>query len=454
MMLKNAITLIISLLSITTLRLTVYAQVIPSLQLYGSPDGLRGNGKAADANQPNNNGTPNISIPLLKTHPVSISYDAAGIKPDQLSGVVGLGWSLQVGGKVTRVIHGLRDERANMHPQGITTAQHTAWRTIGTSVSGFAGNIGPISQMFDDLNLNNTYNQGVPSHNELDTAPDEFRYNILGRTGTFLFKPDGTVLADRQIKVQVNMGELQRSSGLRMSHSIDDYDRGGTITGITIVFEDGVECQFKEPETENHHLVPSPDPRLALSDSIILLNNTWKITKITYPQQRIPTLFEYVHSVQGTKRYSSDDVAATQKNFRLLTAQAGFLTTNAALVKTITGPDYKILFAYNETVGRLDSIVSCTPMGKHLNRCTFFYRNVGTSRYLLDKVEADRSSSLPATTTGSYRFVYNSTAMPDFAYFPFQDFTALRLSDCRGEPGCSFDPITSVPAPRTNTAGD
>ena len=60
------------------------------------------------------NGLPNISVPLMTVKdrelslPVSLSYHASGINPDRHPGWVGLGWSLQAGGVITREIVGGR----------------------------------------------------------------------------------------------------------------------------------------------------------------------------------------------------------------------------------------------------------------------------------------------------------------------------------------------------------
>lgn len=61
-------------------------------------------------------GVPNISIPLLTISgkklevPVSISYHASGIKVNDIASEVGLGWTLNCGGMVSRTVNGLRDE--------------------------------------------------------------------------------------------------------------------------------------------------------------------------------------------------------------------------------------------------------------------------------------------------------------------------------------------------------
>ena len=60
-------------------------------------------------------GTPSISIPLYTiagvemSLPISLTYDASGIKVKQIASNVGLGWNLNVGGRVSRQTRGLPD---------------------------------------------------------------------------------------------------------------------------------------------------------------------------------------------------------------------------------------------------------------------------------------------------------------------------------------------------------
>lgn len=61
-------------------------------------------------------GTPNVQIPLFVFDgreldlPISLTYDASGIKVEQLATNVGLGWNLNVGGRVSRIANGLPDD--------------------------------------------------------------------------------------------------------------------------------------------------------------------------------------------------------------------------------------------------------------------------------------------------------------------------------------------------------
>src|SRR5687767_5747539 len=61
-------------------------------------------------------GLPEISFELLRLKgrevevPVSINYDASGVKTDEFSGDVGLKWTISAGGYVAREMNSLPDE--------------------------------------------------------------------------------------------------------------------------------------------------------------------------------------------------------------------------------------------------------------------------------------------------------------------------------------------------------
>lgn len=61
-------------------------------------------------------GTPNVSIPLFEAGagnlkiPVSLSHHGGGIKVEEMASWVGLGWSLNAGGCITRTVRGIPDD--------------------------------------------------------------------------------------------------------------------------------------------------------------------------------------------------------------------------------------------------------------------------------------------------------------------------------------------------------
>ena len=64
----------------------------------------------------NYTGLPSISIPLYSVQsgeiglPISINYHAGGIKVEEMASWVGLGWSLNAGGVITRSVRGIADD--------------------------------------------------------------------------------------------------------------------------------------------------------------------------------------------------------------------------------------------------------------------------------------------------------------------------------------------------------
>lgn len=70
-------------------------------------------------------GTPQISIPIYNLSydgmslPISLEYDASGVKVEDVASSVGLKWSLNVGGTVSRIIKGAPDEGAVGSAQSI-----------------------------------------------------------------------------------------------------------------------------------------------------------------------------------------------------------------------------------------------------------------------------------------------------------------------------------------------
>lgn len=117
-------------------------------------------------------GLANISVPLyeIKTShlsvPITLSYYASGIKVDQLASWVGLGWSLNAGGLITRTIRGLDD--FSDHGYYYSTVPQAGEVTSANSWDFFAKVI----------------------YKTQDSDPDFFFYNFLSNSGKFVFGED------------------------------------------------------------------------------------------------------------------------------------------------------------------------------------------------------------------------------------------------------------------------
>jgi|GEM_PF-3819790 len=124
-------------------------------------------------------GTVPIEIPLYEIDvdglkiPISLSYQTSGIQVTQLSGSVGLGWSLNVGGGVYRSINGLPDE------------------SVGTNGATFLGQAFPASAyLANNIKANTQQMQSTLESfatNGIDINQDNYSYNFLNNAGGIFF---------------------------------------------------------------------------------------------------------------------------------------------------------------------------------------------------------------------------------------------------------------------------
>src|SRR5260221_3592594 len=111
-------------------------------------------------------GKPAIEVPIytIKTPrlqvPVSLNYEATGVKVDQLASWVGTGWVLNAGGMITRVVVGLPDE--------------------------FAG--GYLSQNVSlTTPTDPNYYANVCYYHSVETEPDKYFFTFNGKSGQFSY---------------------------------------------------------------------------------------------------------------------------------------------------------------------------------------------------------------------------------------------------------------------------
>jgi len=125
-------------------------------------------------------GTVPIEIPLFTVGrpecpiPVTLNYNSSGFKVEEYASSVGLGWSLNAGGSITRVLHGLADD---------------------VSSSGYITT--PSAKPSQILNYS-TYSELEPPLNAvrigaLDLQPDDFYFTCNGISGKFHFDENGRI---------------------------------------------------------------------------------------------------------------------------------------------------------------------------------------------------------------------------------------------------------------------
>ncbi len=147
-------------------------------------------------------GLPNIEVPLYQFNenglviPISLNYHSSGFRPDMHPGWVGMGWTLNSGGMVTRIVKDEADEYKRT--------------TIGIHFpelinAGFYFNY----EILNSPNWNQiSYMQSITRSNNclMDTEPDEFSFSFPGCNGKFYLDHTRTwrVKCDKPVKVTFN----------------------------------------------------------------------------------------------------------------------------------------------------------------------------------------------------------------------------------------------------------
>src|SRR6185437_8353795 len=133
-------------------------------------------------------GVPDITIPIydLKVKdidiPISISYHSGGIKVAEEASRVGLGWSLNAGGMITRNVLGLDDFwPESRSPNSFDLFGFPELSLINTFYLPFGSYTYDISQ-----NVDKTVDESFPLL-DIDLEPDDFNLSLPGRQEKFVF---------------------------------------------------------------------------------------------------------------------------------------------------------------------------------------------------------------------------------------------------------------------------
>jgi hypothetical protein len=136
-------------------------------------------------------GSANATIPIAElklkgfSFPVSLNYSTTGMKLEEISSRVGIGWNLNCGGVITRIVRGKPDEKC------INTPNPTFDEMINYT---------------DPNNVNkimNYLNQVSDPQSNIDGEPDEFRFNLLGVSGKFRILKNGTILQNQHNNIKI-----------------------------------------------------------------------------------------------------------------------------------------------------------------------------------------------------------------------------------------------------------
>ncbi|MBQ4201785.1 MAG: hypothetical protein II648_05770, partial [Bacteroidales bacterium] len=253
-------------------------------------------------------GTIGLTVPVYTyqdkdfTLPVSLSYASSGFMPGASIGPAGLGWVLNAAGVITREVRGLPDDESNdyswkwfedpAHAQQIIYVplldhvQRYEEQMYGArsnlTVFGFAkaydtqaANLsdiidyvytGTVGEEYMQVRLDTlTYEA---HYQAIETQPDVFHFNFLGRSGSFILCPDGTV---RVFDTNFPSGDLSV-----------EFDWDWTSPGESAFIlrtNDGFRYDFDLQEEAS-------SMNQGYSGSQVTSTSAWKLTKVTAPSGR------------------------------------------------------------------------------------------------------------------------------------------------------------------------
>lgn len=157
-------------------------------------------------------GVPNISIPLYEVKgnkislPITLSYNASGLRPEVHPGWVGNGWNLSVGGVITRKANGQIDEYNRPSTMGQVGYYYTASSYLSNNPNWASTATANTPVIYPPLN----YPMNTQPGFNADLQPDEFNFNFLGYSGKFFLDQNGQwqVQCDKNIKVTFKSSDL------------------------------------------------------------------------------------------------------------------------------------------------------------------------------------------------------------------------------------------------------
>lgn len=254
-------------------------------------------------------GNPNISIPLYNftvrdvEMPISLDYDASGVKVNSLPTWAGQNWTLNVGGVITRNVKGRYDE-------WIFPAQ--------MQISNFHNYFQNHDKLLELLSYGGNYQQlkQALDSREYDFAPDEYTFHFMGKSGKFYLDSSGSwrVQSDENLEVIFDYNlESNFISPLFSKYPKDytnDRNQRKTIAGFIIRDTNGNSYQFGykrnaiEYTTDFWNMSKTED-----NESWHAMS--WYLTKVTDKYGNVLYTFDYdrgAYIVQAFNSYYLDEV--------------------------------------------------------------------------------------------------------------------------------------------------
>jgi hypothetical protein len=402
-------------------------------------------------------GVPQISIPLYNIQegnlslPLSISYHSSGFKVEDIASNVGLGWSLNAGGVITRAVKGVPDDFhgdlwgryfSGIMYNGVPVYWPTAsWGFLTTGLTGNSPSVFGTEETITD--------------NIIDSEPDIFYFNFAGISGEFILDANGIpkIFSKNNLKISYtrnannDLVSFKIVDGNGNIYTFDRYDETkiknksyteweqiqmyGGFANYDKYFSEAVESDYSLMLPDGGH-------------DISIFNSSWYLTKVQNANLtlEINLVYEYEkqYNVTGFSQQFTYGSNSYQNSFSISNVENTILSNR---IKEITYGDFKIDFAYTHSRQDLGYGGGGYNAPSALTDINIYNKNISNSYVLLKKYNLVYSYLNGATQIAHYskKLMLNS----------------LTEKDANGiaKPSHVFEYNTSVPViPRSSYAKD
>lgn len=243
-----------------------------------------------------NRGLADITIPLSEIDagdlkiPLALSYHASGLKVSERDGWIGLGWSLSPLPAISRSVKGKPDEKGYLSNPRVTSNSAQVYKE---------------PQYMDNL-----------ANNVEDEEPDEFYYQLLGKSGSFYFQKNGgdiSIVTLPYDPIKIEYEYYEDASGKKS----DDIAR------FKITDTDGTVYIFSEIE---------------ITDAGSQIVTGWKVKEIYPPNKDRNDMIEFAYE-STMERYTQIKDVITVEDCTETGTGAGELPHYSSLVQ----PQYPVI---------------------------------------------------------------------------------------------------------------
>jgi hypothetical protein len=364
-------------------------------------------------------GQPQISIPLFTAKgktlelPIALSYNASGIRVEEVGSWVGMGWTLEAGGVITRTVRGIADE------------QDEGYFNTGAT-------------FYDPANWNDPVPAAIATNihdaQTLDGEPDQFFFNFAGFSGEMVGGDTSTLHGSNS--------NIFVTAPYRKWRIIPTFGSDGSgariVSSWEITTENGTKYTFGAPEIHQDRSTVWAGSggkdskgyvsawyltkiRAVSGDSIMLGYTDYTAEHLTgmYREEAIMMYQSGTGCQLGGYQQGPSKIYdvhtqsyARAKRLTTITSAAHTITFSTSLRDDAQSPQYGWFISLRQQQEpKLDAITVQTPSGVVLRRFSFEYTyggSLGGRLTLLNVYEEDASGHrLPP-----YTFSYSGPTLP------------------------------------------